>query len=131
MLGFRDDQQIDQEAGRPRAGSAVSICLIPGATGLPSSTLPLPGCYTQDIRYSERVEGSVSLSCGPEISPGVALALVTKEFPCQYRKQHCPAFQDSSLLSTSCLSLALHSSHPYSIPALLFLVQCHTSGHQQ
>lgn len=117
MLRFRHDQQTDQEASKPRAGSTIYICPIPGVIGISSSALPLPKCRTQDIRYRERVEQCVShqLSfCGPEISPNLGLALMTKEFPHRYRKQHTPTSQDMSLLSVSCLSLTPHhlSSHP-------------------
>lgn len=117
MLRFRHDQQTDQEVSKPRAGSTIYICPIPGAIRTSSSSLPLPRCRTQDIRYHERVEQCVShqLSfCGPEISPNLVLAVMTKEFPHRYRKQPTPTSQDVSLLSMSCLSLTLHhlSSHP-------------------
>lgn len=117
MLRFRHDQQTDQEASKPRVGSTIYICPIPGAIRTSSSALPLPKCHTQDIIYHERVELCVShqLSfCGPEISPNLGLAVMTKEFPHRYRKQHTPTSQDVSLLSMSCLSLTLHhlSSHP-------------------
>lgn len=56
-----------------------------------------------------------------EISPNLVLALMTKEFPHLYRKQPGPTFQNLSLLSISCLSLALHhlSFHPYSASSRL------------